>query len=131
MKRNRFVSLSSGTRFDSERGEIPSQREVTDVEEKILESLIKRQGIENDESLKDMIQDSIMEMKGYLNYSDDEELPDGCIPAVKQLVLVRYNQDGVEGIASESQSSGGSTTYIDILPDKVKQVIRRYRKFRR
>ncbi len=101
------------------------------MEEKILQSLLVRQGMGDKELLLDMIRDSISDMKNYLNYKDDEELPDGCIPAVKELVLVRYNQDGVEGIASESQSSGGSTTYVDKLPGKVKRTIRRYRRLPR
>lgn len=101
------------------------------MEEKIVKSLAMRRGIEESELLKDMVHDSVLDMKSYLNYKDDEELPDGCIPAIKELALVRYNQDGVEGIASESQSSGGSTTYIDALPDKVKRIIRKYRRLPR
>ena len=58
-------------------------------------------------------------------------LPEGVIPAVKELTLIRFNKDGVEGIASESQSFGGSTTYMDSLPDQVKRTIRRYRRLPR
>lgn len=101
------------------------------MKEKILRSLMRRQGMEDETIVLDMIEDSIADMKNYLNYKDDEELPDGCIPAVKKLVLVRYNQDGVEGIVSESQSSGGSTTYLDRLPDDVKRTIRKYRRLPR
>ena len=102
------------------------------MKEKILESLLKRPGLEDKETvLVDMIQDSMIEMRTLLNYKDDEELPEGCIPAIKELVLVRYNQDGVEGISSESQSSGGSTTYLESLPKTVRQAVRRYRRFRR
>lgn len=99
------------------------------MEKKILESLLKRPGLQDQKSvLTDMIQDSINDMRTMLNYDDEEELPDGCIPAIKELVLVRYNQDGVEGISSESQSSGGSTTYMDALPDRVKRTVRKYRR---
>lgn len=101
------------------------------MEEEILKSLMMRQGISDEALVRDMIQDCISDMRSYLNYKDDEELPDGCIPAVKEMVLIRYNHDGVEGIASESQSSGGSTMYTDNLPDKVKRIIRRYRRFKR
>lgn len=101
-------------------------------ENKVLESLISRPGLENCESiLKDMIQDSMSELRGLLNYGDEDELPDGCIPAVKELTLVRFNRDGTEGISSEAQSSGGSTTYMESLPRIVSQTVRRYRKFRR
>ena len=99
------------------------------MEKKILESLLKRPGLQDQKDvLTDMIQDSISDMRTMLNYDDEEELPDGCIPAIKELVLVRYNQDGVEGISSESQSSGGSTTYMDALPDRVKRAVRKYRR---
>lgn len=101
-------------------------------ENKVLESLISRRGLENCESiLKDMIQDSVSELRGLLNYGDEDDLPDGCIPAVKELTLVRFNRDGTEGISSEAQSSGGSTTYMEALPRVVRQAVRRYRKFRR
>lgn len=102
------------------------------MEEKILESLLKRPGLQDQKALlSDMIQDSMVEMRGLLNYKDGEELPDGCIPAVKELTLIRFNQDGVEGISNESQSSGGSTTYLESLPKTVRQAVRRYRRFRR
>lgn len=101
------------------------------MKEKILRSLMIRQGMEDTTIVLDMVEDSIADMKNYLNYKDDEELPDGCIPAVKKLALVRYNQDGVEGIASESQSSGGSTNYLEKLPDDVKRTIRKYRRLPR
>lgn len=102
------------------------------MEERILESLLKRPGLQEQKALlTDMIQDSMVEMRGLLNYKDGEELPEGCAPAVKELTLIRFNQDGVEGISSESQSSGGSTTYLESLPKTVRQAVRRYRRFRR
>lgn len=99
------------------------------MENKILESLLKRPGLQDQKDiLTDMIQDSISDMRTMLNYGEGEALPEGCIPAIKELVLVRYNQDGVEGISSESQSSGGSATYMDALPDRVKRAVRKYRR---
>ena len=103
------------------------------MEEKILNELLKRPGMSKQdwELLKDMIHDSIIDMRSCLNYEDEESLPEGVIPAVKELTLIRFNKDGVEGIASESQSFGGSTTYMDSLPDQVKRTIRRYRRLPR
>lgn len=102
------------------------------MENKILESLLKRPGLEEKEDiLKDMISDCICDMRNMLNYDDGEAVPEGCIPAIKEMVLVRFNQDGAQGISSESQSSGGSTTYMDALPDKVKRTVLRYRRLRR
>lgn len=102
------------------------------MENKILEGLMKRPGLQDKKDmLADMIRDSISDVRTMLNYDEDEDLPDGCISAVKELVLIRYNHDGVEGISSESQSSGGSTTYMDGLPDRVKRTIRKYRRLSR
>lgn len=103
------------------------------MEDKILKSLLKRPGMsgQDQELLKDMIHDSIIDMQSYLNYEDEEPLPKGVIPAVKELTLIRFNKDGVEGITSESQSFGGSTTYMDSLPDQVKRMIRKYRRLPR
>lgn len=101
-------------------------------EEKVFASLIKRPGIgDSVEVLKDMVHDSVIDMRNYLNFSDSESLPEGVLPAVKEMVLIRFNRDGAEGISSESQSFGGSTTYSDALPDHVRRIIRKYRKLPR
>ena len=88
------------------------------MEEQILESLLLRKGITDELLLRDMIQDSMDELQE-------------CSSVVKELVLIRYNRDGTEGIVSESQSSGGSTTYTDELPDRAKRIIRRHRRLPR
>lgn len=100
--------------------------------EMVLEALLLRPGIASvsPELIKDMINDSVTELKAYLNYEDESVLPDGCIPAVKELTLIRFNRDGTEGIQSEGYS-GNSTTYISELPLSVKRTIYRYRKLRR
>lgn len=101
------------------------------MEEKILESLLLRKGLSDEALLLDMINDSASDVRSMLNYEEDEDIPEACYPAVKELVLIRYNRDGTEGIVSESQSSGGSTTYTDELPDRVKRLIRKYRRLPR
>ena len=78
-----------------------------------------------------LMQDSMDELRAMLNYKADEEIPQECSSVVKELVLIRYNRDGTEGIVSESQSSGGSTTYTDELPDRAKRIIRRHRRLPR
>ena len=56
------------------------------MEKKVLKELLKRPGMsEQDwELLEDMIHDSIIDMRSYLNYEDEESLPEGVIPAVKE-----------------------------------------------
>ena len=68
------------------------------MEKKVLKELLKRPGMsEQDwELLEDMIHDSIIDMRIYLNYEDEESLPEGVIPAVKELTLIRFNKDGVQ-----------------------------------
>ena len=47
------------------------------MKEKILESLLKRPGLEGKENiLADMIEDSISDMRTMLNYGEDEDLPE-------------------------------------------------------
>lgn len=105
---------------------------MNEYETEILESIMKRNGVYEDEDLiADMIADSVRETRSLLNYEENEELPDGVKPIVKELTLIRFNRDGAEGIQSESQSSGGSTTYRDELPEMVKRIIRRYRRLPR
>ncbi len=77
------------------------------MEKKILKELLKRPGMsEQDwELLEDMIHDSIIDMRSYLNYEDEESLPEGVIPAVKELTLIRFNKDGVEELQANPKAS--------------------------
>lgn len=98
-----------------------------DMEEKILQSLLLRQSMKNvsDELLADMIHDCILEVKDAIHYKDEEELPEKLCGVVKDIVAAKVNQDGVEGIASESQSCGGSTSYLqDITPATKRKIYR-------
>lgn len=101
------------------------------MEERILTSLLKRPGLEDKRYiLEDMVHDSVLEVRDAINYMEDEELPEACELAVKELTLIRFNRDGTEGIASES-NSGVSTSYINELPPSVKRIIYRHRRLRR
>lgn len=102
------------------------------MENEILNSLLKRPGLDAQvELLEDMIRDSMDEIRALLNYEKEESLPEGVAPIVKELTLICFNRDGTEGIQSESQSSGGSTTYSDELPDRIKRILRKYRRLPR
>ena len=103
------------------------------MKDKILNSILLRPGMSDQDVdlLDDMIDDALLDIKSYLNYASTNDLPDEIAPAVKELVLIRFNRDGAEGISSESQSSGGSTSYSDMLPDSVRRIIRKYRKLPR
>lgn len=102
------------------------------MEENILKNLLLRPGMEGrEELLKALIAGCVQELKEYLNYKSSETLPDECAGIVSELVLIRINMDGVQGISSESQSSGGSATYLTDLPKDLKRRIHRYRKLAR
>lgn len=77
------------------------EKYVTDI----MESLMRRQGIENVDLLNDMILDSICETRALLNYGDEEILPEGINPVVKELTLIRINRDGTEGIRHVPQGA--------------------------
>lgn len=96
---------------------------------KILQSLKLRPGISNlsDELLKDFIDDSYNEVAEYINLMKDTEMPIGCISIVKDLVVVKVNRIGSEGITSESKE-GISQSYVDGIPKEIKARLRRYRR---
>lgn len=99
------------------------------MEEQILESIKLRPGISNnsDELLKEFILDAIQDVKDFINYSDEEELPAGCISIVKELVVIKCNQLGDEGI-SGTNASGVSQNYLNDIPKSIKKKLYKYRK---
>lgn len=101
------------------------------MEEKILNSIKLRPGISNnsDELLLDIIKDAIEEVKEYINAGDDDELSPFCISIVKELVLVKLNRIGTEGLSSQS-NTGISESYTDGIPSDIKSKLRRLRKLR-
>lgn len=93
----------------------------------ILESLMQRPGMPKESLLRDMIEDCEIDLKDLLHV---EKLTDEHRSILKELVLIKINHDGVEGIASESYS-GHSTTYLDDLPKTLRRKINSKRKLPR
>ena len=104
---------------------------MTQIDE-VLQSLKLRPGISNlsDDLLKDFIQDSFNDVSEYINLEEDLEMPIGCISIVKDLVVIKVNKIGSEGISSESYE-GVSHSYIDGIPKEIKARLRRYRRLPR
>lgn len=102
------------------------------MKDSILESLILRPGlIEMDRALLlDIIEDSIADVKEYINLSEEDVLPSKAISIVKEIAIIRANKLGSEGLSSESYS-GVSQSFIDGLPKDVAKKIRRLRKLPR
>lgn len=102
------------------------------MEEEILKKIMLRPGVPDSEALlKDMIHDCMGEIRDAINYGEGEPIPESLCGVVKELVLEKINRDGVQGIQSESHSSGGSTTYLDDMQKSVKRQIYRRRRMRR
>lgn len=85
----------------------------------ILDSLKKRPGMPDDEMLQDIIADCTQDLKGMLHV---DNLGEEHGSLLKELVTIKVNCDGAEGIQSESHG-GVSTTYIDDLPKSLKRKI--------
>lgn len=89
----------------------------------VFNSLKLREGMPKDELLLDMIADCTQDLKEMLH----RELGEEDTSLLKEMVLVKINHDGIEGIQSESHS-GNTTTYLDDIPQSLKRKIREKRK---
>lgn len=97
------------------------------MKEKILESLLLRDGMPDEALLFDMISDCELDLKEILHV---EELEEKHSSILKELVLIKVNHDGTEGIESESHS-GNTTTYLDDLPKSLRRRINAMRRLPR
>ena len=71
------------------------------------------------ELLSDMLEDCEADLKDMLHI---EEVGEEHASILKELVLIKVNHDGADGIQSESHS-GSSTTYLDDIPRSLKRRI--------
>ncbi|MHC9344801.1 phage head-tail connector protein, partial [Clostridium perfringens] len=94
---------------------------------KILEK-IKRRSIaaknQSDELLNDLIEEIEEEIKVYIHR---EDIPISLEGALVELVVIKCNRLGTEGINSES-FSGVSTSYLDGFPKDITKKLRSCRK---
>lgn len=95
--------------------------------EMIKEVLRQRPGMPEEVVLNEMIKDCIQDLKDMLHV---DELGDEHASILKELVLIKVNRDGTEGISSEN-NSGVSTTYLDDLPKSLRRKINAKRKIPR
>lgn len=99
------------------------------LQDEILKSLKLRAGISNlnEDLLKDLISDSFNDIASYINLEEGKEMPKGCISIIKDLVVIKVNKLGSEGISSESHE-GISQSFIEGIPSDIKLKLRRFRK---
>ena len=94
---------------------------------KILEK-IKRRSIaaknQSDELLNDLIEEIEEEIKVYIHR---EDIPISLEGSLVELVVIKCNKLGTEGINSES-FSGVSTSYLDGFPKDITKKLRSCRK---
>ncbi|WGX77596.1 phage head-tail connector protein (plasmid) [Paraclostridium bifermentans] len=77
-----------------------------------------------DTLLNDLIEETQEDLKGYLNR---EDIPVALNSTLLELIVIKCNRLGTEGISSES-FSGVSTSYIDGFSKDVVRKLNRYRK---
>lgn len=98
----------------------------------ILDSVRLRPGLsEMDEKLLlDLIEDAIIDVQDYTNTEEDPIPPKGCISIIKDIVVIKANKLGSEGLSSESYS-GVSQSFLDDLPKDLFRKLKRFRKLPR
>lgn len=97
------------------------------MEEKIINSLLLREGMPKREILADMLEDCKRDLQDMLHVKD---LNESHTSILKEMVLIRVNHDGIDGISSES-NGGVSTAYLNDLPKSLIRKIRSKRKLKR
>lgn len=100
--------------------------------EDIVTSLKLRPGISNlsIDLLTDIVQDTITDVAEYINLVEGTDIPTSCVSIVKDIVVVKVNKLGSEGVSSESYS-GVSQSYIEDIPKDILRKLKRYRKLPR
>ena len=77
-----------------------------------------------DDILKIYIEDSTEEVKQYINSTDVPKELEGLI---RDIVIIKYNRRGSEGLISENVGGMGRS-YLDDIPKEIKRKLKRFRK---
>ncbi|GAA0735425.1 hypothetical protein GCM10008906_09130 [Clostridium oceanicum] len=96
----------------------------------LLEKIKRRSNVsinQKDELLNDFIEETQLEISEYIN---SNEIPKVLESVLIDIVIIKLNRLGNEGLLSES-FSGISQTYIDDLPKYILKKLRRNRKLPR
>lgn len=101
------------------------------MDEQLLTTLQMRPGVENISAglLADLITDAQTELRELINYPDDVSLPGAAFPVLKEMVLLKINRLGYEGVSSTS-ISGVSENFIDGYPSDLMKKIMKLRRLR-
>lgn len=101
------------------------------MDEQLLTAIQLRPGVENisAELLVDLIADAQTELRDLINYPDDVAFPGAAFPVLKEMVLLKINRLGYEGISSTS-ISGVSESFVNGYPSDLMKKIMKLRRLR-
>lgn len=99
------------------------------MNEEILKSILLRPNIASVDAnlLKDMIDDAISDVIDYINYKENENIPNNLKSIVKKIVIGNINRISHEGESSHS-FSGVSVSFAEILSKDDIRKLKRYRR---
>ncbi|EOL45816.1 phage head-tail connector protein [Enterococcus caccae] len=97
-----------------------------DALDKLQEQLERKLNI-TDEKAKQVLSDDLADsLTDVLDYCNRDTLIGNMITSVKDLFIIRYNQEGNEGETSRSEG-GVSQTFETGIPLKIRSKLNRYR----
>lgn len=101
------------------------------MDEQLLTALQMRPGVENISAglQADLITDVQIELRELINYPDGVDLPGAAFPVLKEMVLLKINRLGYEGISSTS-ISGVSENFVNGYPSDLMKKIMKLRRLR-
>lgn len=92
----------------------------------LKKQLADKFGITDELKLKVLSDDLKDALADVLDYTNQDVLIGNMISSVKDMMIIRYNQEGNEG--ESSRSEGGVSQYFETgIPKKVKSKLNRYR----
>ncbi len=94
--------------------------------DKLKEQLGRKLGISEDTGLQVIADDLEDALSDVLDYCNRDNLEGNMAVSVKDLFLVRYNQEGNEGESSRSEC-GVSQSFETGIPLKIRSKLNRYR----
>lgn len=94
--------------------------------ESLKKQLADKFGITDELKLKVLSDDLKDALADVLDYTNQDELIGNMISSVKDMMIIRYNQEGNEGESSRSEG-GVSQSFETGIPKKVKSKLNRYR----
>lgn len=94
--------------------------------ESLKKQLADKFGITDELKLKVLSDDLKDALADVLDYTNQDVLIGNMVSSVKDMMIIRYNQEGNEGESSRSEG-GVSQSFETGIPKKVKSKLNRYR----